>query len=53
MLDRTLMAWLGPGLDRSARVLRPLGVHADRVSGLGFALGSGAAAPAEPRSAPQ
>jgi len=43
MLDRTLMQWLRPGLQRGARLLHAWGVHADRVTWLGFALGISAA----------
>jgi len=44
MLDRVLQAWLRPGLERGAGVLRRWGLHADHVTGLGFALGVGCAA---------
>jgi len=40
MLDRTLSAWLRPGLERAARGLRAVGIgHADHLTWLGFALG--------------
>jgi phosphatidylglycerophosphate synthase len=44
MLDRELHAWLRPGLEWGARVLRRWGLHADHVTWLGFALGVGCAA---------
>ena len=44
MLDRALIAWSRPALERGARVLRGWGVHADSVTWLGFALGVAAAA---------
>jgi phosphatidylglycerophosphate synthase len=44
MLDRTLIRWLRPGLERGARVLHSWGVRADQVTWLGFAVGGAAAA---------
>src|SRR5262245_21523757 len=44
MLDRALIAWSRPALERGAEMLRGWGVHADSVTWLGFALGVGAAA---------
>ncbi|MFI4929938.1 MAG: CDP-alcohol phosphatidyltransferase family protein [Burkholderiales bacterium] len=44
MLDRTLIRWLRPGLERGARVLHTWGVRADQVTWLGFAVGGAAAA---------
>lgn len=43
MLDRVLHAWLRPGLEQGAVVLRRCGLHADHVTWLGFALGVGCA----------
>lgn len=44
MLDRVLIAWLRPPLERGARVLRSVGVtHADHVTWLGFVLGAACA----------
>jgi len=39
MLDRTLMHWLRPALQRGAHLLHGWGVHADGVTWFGFALG--------------
>ena len=44
MLDRTLIRWLRPFLERGARPLHAWGLHADSITWLGFALGVGAAA---------
>jgi phosphatidylglycerophosphate synthase len=44
MLDRVLMPWLRPALERGARWLRWGGVHADHVTWLGFGVGGAAAA---------
>jgi len=44
MLDRVLITWLRPGLDRGARVLHAAHARADGVTWVGFALGIGAAA---------
>jgi phosphatidylglycerophosphate synthase len=43
VLDRPLIAWLRPGLERGARVLQRWNVHADAVTLLGFAIGIAAA----------
>src|SRR5262249_53260678 len=43
MLDRPLTAWLRPAMERGARGLQRLHVHADAMTLLGFALGVGAA----------
>src|SRR5262245_42965765 len=43
MLDHALIALLRPALERGARALHGWGVHADRVTWLGFAVGVGAA----------
>jgi phosphatidylglycerophosphate synthase len=43
MLDRTLIRWLRPFLERGARPLHAWGLHADSITWLGFALGVGAA----------
>jgi phosphatidylglycerophosphate synthase len=43
MLDRVAMRVLRPGLDSAARALQRLGLHADQVTLLGFALGLAAA----------
>ncbi|HEU5296959.1 MAG TPA: CDP-alcohol phosphatidyltransferase family protein [Burkholderiaceae bacterium] len=43
MLDHALIALLRPALERGARALRGWGVHADRVTWLGFAVGVSAA----------
>ena len=39
MLDRAMLALLRPTLDAAARVLQRIGVHADQVTLIGFALG--------------
>jgi len=44
MLDRTLIRWLRPALERGARLLHGWGVHADGVTWFGFGVGVGAAA---------
>jgi phosphatidylglycerophosphate synthase len=43
MLDRPLIAWLRPAMERGARGLQLLHVHADAMTLLGFALGIAAA----------
>ena len=43
VLDRVALRLLRPALDGSARRLQPLGVHADHVTLLGFAVGLAAA----------
>lgn len=43
MLDRTLMHWLRPALQRGARLLHAWGVHADGVTWLGFGVAVAAA----------
>lgn len=43
MLDRPLIAWLRPAMERGARGLQRLHVHADTMTWLGFAFGIGAA----------
>lgn len=44
MLDRVLIVWLRPVLERGARALRSVGVtHADHVTWLGFVLGAACA----------
>jgi len=43
MLDRPLIAWLRPTMERGARGLQRLHVHADTMTLLGFALGIAAA----------
>jgi phosphatidylglycerophosphate synthase len=43
MLDRTLIDWLRPSLERGAAVLLARGLHADAVTAIGFALGIAAA----------
>lgn len=44
MLDRVLITWLRPALERGARALRAAGVtHADHLTWLGSALGGGCA----------
>ena len=43
MLDRTLIHWLRPGLERGARLLHSWGVHADAITCLGLSVGAGAA----------
>ena len=43
MLDRPLIAWLRPAMERGARGLHRMQVHADTMTLLGFALGIGAA----------
>jgi phosphatidylglycerophosphate synthase len=44
MLDRLVIAWLRPSMERGARVLHARSVQADTVTWLGFALGIAAAA---------
>jgi phosphatidylglycerophosphate synthase len=44
MLDRVVIAWLRPGLERGARVLHAWGAHADHITWFGFVLGVAAAA---------
>lgn len=43
MLDRAAIALLRPVLERGARVLQQLGLTANAVTGIGFAVGMGAA----------
>jgi phosphatidylglycerophosphate synthase len=43
MLDRPLIAWLRPAMERGARGLQRLHVHADAMTLIGFALGIAAA----------
>ena len=43
MLDRAALALLRPALDVAARALRRVGLHADQVTLIGFALGVGGA----------
>jgi phosphatidylglycerophosphate synthase len=43
MLDRAATALLRPALERGARALHRLGLGADAVTGIGFAIGIGAA----------
>jgi phosphatidylglycerophosphate synthase len=43
MLDRALIHWLRPSLERGAGVLLGRGVHADAVTAVGFSLGIAAA----------
>ena len=43
MLDRAVIAWLKPGLERMARVLVRAGIGADTVTWCGFGLGLAAA----------